>query len=162
MVRLTVTARATTEPPGKYSTGQFDSAAARTWSKGYGAAGKSLLSNITALLPSATGYPVHYPASMGNGSPQQGTEDAIKHMQQQAAACPGTKFAMGGHSQGGFVTTGAIPKLPKAILSKVVAVAMFGSPACPGAVRDRCISYCQSGDSVSIGRLSRMLGSDWV
>jgi alpha-beta hydrolase superfamily lysophospholipase len=86
---------------------------------------------------------------MGNGSPQQGTQDAVKHMEQQAAACPGMKFAMGGHSQGGFVTTGAIPKLPKNILSRVVAVTMFGSPACPASVRDRCISYCQSGDSVS-------------
>jgi hypothetical protein len=142
-------ARATTEPPASYG-GSFDTAAARTWSKGYGAAGKSLLSNITALMPSATGYPVHYPASMASGSPQQGVQDAVRHMEQQASACPGMKFAMGGHSQGGFVTTGAIPKLPKNILSRVVAVAMFGAPACPASVRDRCISYCQSGDSVSI------------
>ncbi|KAF2395920.1 alpha/beta-hydrolase [Trichodelitschia bisporula] len=145
-------ARATTEPPAKYSAGQFDTAAARSWSKGYGAAGYSLFTNVSALIPGATGYPVHYPADMGGSSPNEGTADMLKHIEERAKACPQQKYALGGHSQGGFVTTGAIPKMPANILSRIVAVTMFGSPACPTQVRNRCISYCQSGDSVCASR----------
>jgi hypothetical protein len=61
---LLVYARATTEPPASVenaSPEQFDAAANRGWSKGYGAAGYSLFSNMTKLIPAATGYPVHYP-----------------------------------------------------------------------------------------------------
>jgi hypothetical protein len=48
------TARATGEPD--VSKG--------VWSKGYGAAGYSLLTNITALVPDTTSYPVEYPVSV--------------------------------------------------------------------------------------------------
>jgi hypothetical protein len=63
---LTTEARATTEPPSGVDNANakgFETAAARTWSKGYGAAGYSLFTNITALIPAATGWPVHYPVS---------------------------------------------------------------------------------------------------
>jgi hypothetical protein len=63
---LLVYARATTEPPANVdnaSPEQFDAAANRGWSKGYGAAGYSLFSNMTKLIPAATGYPVHYPVN---------------------------------------------------------------------------------------------------
>jgi hypothetical protein len=42
------------------ATGEPNAAAGR-WSKGYGAAGYSLLTNITKLVPDTTGYPVNYP-----------------------------------------------------------------------------------------------------
>jgi hypothetical protein len=57
-----VYARATTEPPGNVenaSPEQFDAAASRGWSKGFGAAGFSILGNITSLIPGTVGYPVH-------------------------------------------------------------------------------------------------------
>lgn len=60
------TARATTEPPvgvDSATSEQWEVAAAKTWSKGYGAAGYSLFTNVTKLVAGATGYPVHYPAS---------------------------------------------------------------------------------------------------
>lgn len=58
----TPTARATTEAPQNGGTGQaWEAAANRNQGKGYGAAGHSLLTNITALIPEAVGYPVHYP-----------------------------------------------------------------------------------------------------
>jgi hypothetical protein len=63
---LLVYARATTEPPtgvDNASPEQFEAAASRGWSKGYGAAGYSLFSNMTKLIPAATGYPVHYPVN---------------------------------------------------------------------------------------------------
>jgi alpha-beta hydrolase superfamily lysophospholipase len=82
---------------------------------------------------------------MGGGSPGEGSTDMIKHLTDRARACPNQKFALGGHSQGGFVTTGAVPKLPADVLKRIVAVTMFGAPPCPAQVRDRCISYCQDG-----------------
>jgi surfactin synthase thioesterase subunit len=127
---------------------KFDQLAKGFWSKGYGAAGASLFNNITKLIPGSTGYPVHYPASSGNSMPV-GVTDMLAELSKQSTACPNQKFALGGHSQGGMVTVQVIPKIPKDILAKVVAVAMFGSPKCPDIVADRCNSYCNQGDFVS-------------
>jgi predicted esterase len=148
-------ARATTEPPqprgGKWSDegmmAKFDEMAAGDWSKGYGAAGASLFNNVTKLLPGTTGYPVHYPASFGESAPL-GVKDMLAQLTKQSKACPNQKFALGGHSQGGFVTNSTIHQAPKEILDKVVAVAMFGSPACSKLVEGRCNSYCNKGDTV--------------
>ena len=79
-------ARATSEPPTSYVPGLFDLAASRVWSKGYGAAGYSLLTNVTVLVPGATGYPVHYPASFSLGSQREGIDDMTRYLTQQAAA----------------------------------------------------------------------------
>jgi hypothetical protein len=144
-------ARATTELPQSYGS-NFDGAAARYWSKGYGAAGYSLYSNVTSLIQGATGYPVHYPAAFSGNSQGDGVSDMVKQLTEKARECPQQKFAIGGHSQGGFVTTSAIAKLPQDILVRVIAVTMFGAPACPSQVRGRCISYCQSGDTVCASR----------
>jgi pimeloyl-ACP methyl ester carboxylesterase len=146
------TARATTEPPQtkwdeEGAMAKFDQLAGGVWSKGYGAAGASLFNNITKLIPGSTGYPVHYPASSGNSMPV-GVTDILAQLSKQSTACPNQKFVLGGHSQGGMVTVSAIPKIPKDILAKVVAVTMFGSPACPADVKDRCNSYCNQGDFV--------------
>jgi pimeloyl-ACP methyl ester carboxylesterase len=84
---------------------------------------------------------------MGDSAPK-GVKDMIREITDKAKACPNTKFALGGHSQGGMVTVSAIPKIPADILSRVVAVTMFGSPGCPAAVKDRCNSYCNKGDFV--------------
>jgi surfactin synthase thioesterase subunit len=127
---------------------KFDQLAGAVWSKGYGAAGASLFNNITKLIPGSTGYPVHYPASSGNSMPV-GVQDMLAQLSKQSKACPSQKFVLGGHSQGGMVTVQVIPKIPKDILSKVVAVTMFGSPPCPTEVKDRCNSYCNQGDFVS-------------
>jgi hypothetical protein len=79
-----------------------------------------------------------------------GSKNMLKRLSDTSTRCPQTKFVLGGHSQGGGVTTGVIPKIPKEILSKVIAVAMFGSPPCPAIVQDRCKSYCNAGDNVSV------------
>lgn len=50
-----------------------------------------------------------------------------------------------------MLTVGTIPRIPKDILSRVIAITMFGSYPCPAAVRDRCNSYCNSGDFVCAG-----------
>lgn len=124
-------ARATTEPPGAISATAsieaFDTAAAKVWSKGFGAAGASLFSNVTALIPGATGWPVHYPADWkGCVSEDKGISDLLARIAGRSKECPATKFVLGGHSQGGVVTVRAIPQIPKDLLAKVVAVTMFG------------------------------------
>jgi len=112
-------------------------------------AGYSLSTNLTSLVPGATGWPVHYPASMGSlSNPNIGATEMIKQLMEKSRACPSQKYALGGHSQGGFVTVATISKLPADILNKVVAVTIFGSSPCPASVQGRCISYCQAGDTV--------------
>jgi hypothetical protein len=57
-------ARATTEAPngmGGASAQQFEAAAAKVATKGFGAAGFSLLTELTKLVPALTAYPVNYP-----------------------------------------------------------------------------------------------------
>lgn len=61
-----VYARATTEPPQGVTNAkgsEFEAKANRVWSKGFGAAGYSLVTNVTALLPGSSGYAVQYPVS---------------------------------------------------------------------------------------------------
>ena len=74
----------------------------------------------------------------------------INRIRTQSQKCPQQKFALGGHSQGGAVVTAGIPSIPKALLSKVVAVTMFGSPPCSDVpqVAGRCKSFCNKGDTV--------------
>jgi pimeloyl-ACP methyl ester carboxylesterase len=128
---------------------QFEAAAAKYWSKGFGAAGKSMIGNITQLIPDATSYPVHYPASWsGCSSEDKGVADIVREITAQAKACPQQKFVLGGHSQGGVVTLRAIPKIPAEVFSKVIAVTMVGSPNCPAEFKAKCRSYCNAGDSV--------------
>lgn len=77
----------------------------------------------------------------------------LTQLQTKSAECPQTKFALGGHSQKGFVTVDVIPQIPVNLPSKVVAVTMFGARPCPKLVSDRCVSYCAAGDSVSVALL---------
>ncbi|KAF1982595.1 carbohydrate esterase family 5 protein [Aulographum hederae CBS 113979] len=138
-------ARATTEPPQRFGN-DFEGAAAEVPTKGYGAAGFALLQELQKLVPAATGYAVHYPAAMGTEN--QGAADIVKWLTARSAACPQQKYALGGHSQGGFAVVNAVPQLPPAILTRVVAISMFGSPECKEETADRCISYCADGDIV--------------
>ncbi|KAF2428089.1 alpha/beta-hydrolase [Tothia fuscella] len=131
---------------------QFESAASKVWSKGYGAAGYSLYTNLTALIPGMAGYPVHYPASFsGCTSEDPGIKDMQNHLIARAKQCPDIKFSLGGHSQGGFVTARTLPRLPKEVNKKIIAVTMFGSPRCIDklGVAGRCKSYCYKNDEVT-------------
>lgn len=133
---VTPIARATTEP----------AASAGGWSKGYGAAGMSLVSNVTALVPGSTGYPVNYPAAMGTEN--KGMEDMVRHITERAKACPDQKYVIGGHSQGSFAVQLAIPKFEQDVLSRIVAVIHFGGKPCLPAVEGKCLSLCNKGDPV--------------
>jgi hypothetical protein len=133
------TARATGEPAANVP---------NSWSKGYGAAGASLLSNITALVPGATGYPVNYLASMG--TEDKGMQDMVRHITERAKACPDQKYVIGGHSQGSFAVQLAIPKFAPDVLARIVAVTHFGGKPCLPAVENRYMSYCNKSDPVCV------------
>jgi hypothetical protein len=57
------------------------------------------------------------------------------------------------------VTFHAIPRMSKEVISKVVAVTMFGSPRCPEEVKGRCNSYCYKGDFACDGPTGGAFGS---
>jgi hypothetical protein len=130
------------------------SARATTEPVGFGAAGgllKDLVTGAKGTIPGATAYAVVYPASMDlNGGGCTGAKDMIKRLESQSAKCPNQKFALGGHSQGGAVVTAGIPGIPRALIPKIVAVTMFGSPPCSDVpqVKGHCKSFCNKGDTV--------------
>jgi cutinase len=72
------------------------------------------------------------------------------HIKTRAKACPDTKFVLGGHSQGGFVTVRTLVRLPEEIKGRILAVTMFGSPKClpKYGVGTSCRSYCHKRDEV--------------
>jgi surfactin synthase thioesterase subunit len=83
-------------------------------------------------------------------SETKGVNDMLNHLSTMAKACPKQRYVLGGHSQGAVVTTTVAPKIPKDLLPRVLAMTMFGAPPCPSVVRDRCKSYCNKGDDVSL------------
>jgi hypothetical protein len=88
-----------------------------------------------------------------NGGGCKGAQDMVNRLIAQAAACPDQKFALGGHSQGGAVVVAGLPNPAiAAILPRIVAVTMFGSPPCSDVtaqVGGKCKSFCNKSDSVS-------------
>jgi pimeloyl-ACP methyl ester carboxylesterase len=75
----------------------------------------------------------------------------LSRLEAQAKACPTQKFALGGHSQGSGVAAATIPKIPKDILARVVAVTMIGGRPCESlGLGARCQSYCHFNDVRSL------------
>jgi hypothetical protein len=83
----------------------------------------------------------------------------VSHINQMIKQCPKQKYVLGGHSQGGNLTFHAIPRMTPDTLSRIIAVTMFGSPACPSQVADRCNSYCYKGDFACDGANGGAFGS---
>jgi len=109
--------------------------------------GDPLVATVTKLLPDSRGYAVQYPANFNLSlSPATGADDAITRLNTQNKACPDQKFALVGYSQGAGVMHGAMassgkpipglssprPILDQSVISKIVAVVMFGDPAFKG------------------------------
>ncbi len=91
-----------------------------------------------------------YPAA-SKGS-EIGVADIPKRMTAQIAACPDIKFALAGYSQGGGVVSRAAANLTPALVSRVVAVALYGAgdgTRIAAALRNRTIANCAPGDFVS-------------
>jgi cutinase len=123
-----VFARGTGEPPG------------------FGVIGQSFVDGLRSdAVPKTVGvYAVNYPASNDYVTGIQGVVDAGNHVRELAAACPATKLALGGYSQGAgvmalltsdgsLVGSPALPglpgPLPPEVADRVAAVVLFGKPS---------------------------------
>jgi cutinase len=110
--------------------------------------GDPVLARIRRDMPGVNilGYPVQYPASIaGSGT---GVSDMVKRLQNQAKACPDSKFVLSGYSQGGMVTLQALGKLT-GLADKVVAVVLYGAGDGGGvnaAFKQKTIANCAPGD----------------
>lgn len=106
---------------------------------GLGVLGTPLVSAIRSALPGRTvnAYGVNYAAEASQASAGPGAADMSQHVSATAAACPGTRFVLGGYSQGATVTDIAIgvpfltfqgTPIPAALAPRVAAVVVFGNP----------------------------------
>ncbi|MGI5243015.1 cutinase family protein [Dactylosporangium sp. CA-139066] len=106
---------------------------------GLGVLGTPLVSAIRSALPGRTvnAYGVNYAAEASQASAGPGATDMSRHVRTVAAACPGTRFVIGGYSQGATVTDIAIgipfgtstgEAIPAGLASRVAAVVVFGNP----------------------------------
>src|SRR5690348_15781136 len=106
---------------------------------GLGVLGTPLVSAIRSALPGRTvnAYGVNYAAEASQASAGPGATDMSRHVRTVAAACPGTRFVVGGYSQGATVTDIAIgipfgastgEGIPAALAGRVAAVVVFGNP----------------------------------
>ena len=113
---------------------------------GIGRVGQALTDTLQSQLGgrSVSTYAVNYPATYDFLAAADGAADATNHILATAAACPSTRFVLGGYSQGAAVVDmllgipplgnkvgdiGSAPPLPSNAANKVAAVAVFGNPA---------------------------------
>lgn len=138
---------------------------------GLGRVGDAFAASLLAGLPGRTvsRTAVDYPAD----SQQQfgiGTEDLIEHVTEVATSCPGTRFVLGGYSQGALAVSAALgvpvpgmvtAALPAWTSSRVAAVVVFGNPlgararsidTAPSRFRDKSVEFCNTDDPVCGGR----------
>ncbi|EUC33236.1 carbohydrate esterase family 5 protein [Bipolaris zeicola 26-R-13] len=120
--------------------------------------GDPVVSNVSAQLPGVQGYPVQYPASSQviTGG-RQGTDDIVKRLTTQSAACPNQTFALVGYSQGASIMHRAAERLPVSLFPRIKAVVMFGDPQqrlgtlgdkFPIGLRPKVLQVCAKGDPV--------------
>ncbi|SDU88380.1 cutinase [Microlunatus sagamiharensis] len=106
---------------------------------GLGILGRPLVSGLQSQLGGYTvsSYAVDYAANSSQTSAGPGATDMSAHVSSVAASCPGTRFVIGGYSQGATVTDIAISirtgvtmgtPIPSALSGRVAAVVVFGNP----------------------------------
>ncbi|MFJ1767912.1 cutinase family protein [Amycolatopsis sp. NPDC088138] len=104
-----------------------------------GVAGAWHLAAVRSALRGVTisSYGVRYPALVNPSGTGLGADDLVRHLRSTATACPGTKFVLGGYSQGATVVSialgvrtrlGAGATVPTSLRSRIVAVTTFGNP----------------------------------
>ncbi|GLY40231.1 cutinase [Amycolatopsis sp. NBRC 101858] len=118
---------------------------------------------------SLSGYPVNYPADLGEpASVQKGNTDLVNHVKAQAAACPQQRFVLVGYSQGANVVDNSIgvssdgalvggpivATIPAELAPRIAAILLFGNPIraigrqVTGPYQSRTKDYCADGDPV--------------
>ncbi|KAK0390631.1 hypothetical protein NLU13_0135 [Sarocladium strictum] len=89
--------------------------------------GDPVVSNTTAALPGARGYPVQYPASAAIiTGVRRGARDVVSRLRAQSALCPNQTFSLVGYSQGAAVMHAAAEDIPAALYPKIKSLVMFG------------------------------------
>ncbi|MGY4712467.1 cutinase family protein [Mycolicibacterium sp. CBM1] len=113
---------------------------------GIGRVGQALTDTLQSQLGGRTvsAYGVNYPATYDFLAAADGATDATNHILATAAACPSTRFVLGGYSQGAAVVDmlvgipplgekvgeiGSAPPLPSSVADKVAGIAVFGNPS---------------------------------
>ncbi|MEU4564917.1 cutinase family protein [Actinoplanes sp. NPDC023936] len=107
--------------------------------QGLGIVGRPLARELAAELPDLTvgSFAVVYAAAGNQRSAGPGATNMSRHIAEVAAACPDTRFVIGGYSQGASVTDIAIgirgagtrgETIPAALAGRVAAVVVFGNP----------------------------------
>ncbi|SQE00345.1 Cutinase [Parafrankia sp. Ea1.12] len=135
---------------------------------GLGITGGPFVNAVKQNLPGKTvaSYAVNYAADYAQTSAGPGATDMTRHVKATAAACPNTKFVLGGYSQGASVTDISIgiptfldlgETIPKELAPRVAAVVVFGNPLALTAGKITTASplygpkakeYCNLGDPV--------------
>jgi cutinase len=141
---------------------------------GIGRVGQALTDSLQAQLGgrSVSSYAVNYPATYDFLGAADGATDATNHIASMAAACPATKFVLGGYSQGAAVVDmlvgipplgnkvgdiGSAPPLPGNLANRVAGLAVFGNPSTKfsipitsagGAFAGKGIDFCNDGDPI--------------
>lgn len=140
---------------------------------GIGRVGQALADALRPQLGGMTlsTYGVNYPAGYDFLTTAAGATDATARIASVSAQCPGTRFVLGGYSQGAAVVDmlagvpplgnrvgdiGSAPPLPGGYAGDVAAVAVFGNPATKfgnplnarGQFAGRSIDLCSDGDPI--------------
>lgn len=106
---------------------------------GLGGTGTALVHALQADLPGkiVTSYAVNYDASVTQVDIGRGATDMSNHIISVATQCPGTRFVIGGYSQGASVVDvaigimpalGPVTTIPASSVSDIAAVVVFGNP----------------------------------
>lgn len=141
---------------------------------GIGRVGQALADSLQSQLGGRTvgTYAVNYPASYDFLTAADGAADATNYIAATAAACPSTRFVLGGYSQGAAVVDmlvgipplgnkvgdiGSAPPLPGNLANRVAGLAVFGNPAAKfgnpitaagGTFAGKGIDLCNDGDPI--------------
>jgi cutinase len=136
---------------------------------GLGRVGQALSDQLATTMGGRTlgAYGVNYPASYDFLAAADGAADATNRMAAVSQNCPNTRFVLGGYSQGAAVVdmllgipplgekvgdVGSGSPLPKSLVDRVAAVAVFGNPATkfgnPITFAGRGIDLCNDGDPI--------------
>ncbi|AKK30799.1 cutinase [Mycobacterium sp. EPa45] len=141
---------------------------------GIGRVGQAFTDSLQAQLGgrSVSTYAVNYPATYDFLGAADGAADATNHIAVTAAACPSTRFVLGGYSQGAAVVDmlvgipplgnkvgdiGSAPPLPGNLANRVAGLAVFGNPSTKfgipitsagGVFAGKGVDYCNDGDPI--------------
>jgi len=143
---------------------------------GTGMVGGPFISSLTSRLAgrSVGQYAVNYLADYAQTSAGSGATDLTNHVVSQAAACPNTRFVLGGYSQGASVvdiaigmntTLGRGSVIPASLSGRIGAIAVFGNPSRltgqridvnGGVYASKAIDDCNFGDPVCGGGVNTL------